>query len=376
MGATASDPGDFDVDGPEAWNYCTGNPSVLVGIMDSGLDVDHPDLAPILWTNPGEIASNGVDDDGNGYVDDVHGWSAVSRDGDLTDYVKHGTGTSSVACAAGNDGVGMAGVAWNCRLVMAKVTNDGGVDYQPQADGIKYLTDVGVRVMNISIRSRNSSPILESAIGYALEKGVFICAAAGNDGQRISVYPAAYDNVVSVAAINKNGGRFHASNYSPTVDVCAPGEDILFAKPGGIYELNSGTSFASPFVAGIAALALSKNPALTAGELEELIINNVKPIDPSLEVGRGVVSAKLVVEACGGGGGGGIIPPGSGTAPGGAPEKKKKGGCGFTSGGGYDDPNDIFGFFAPFAFVIMACFLLRRRISATQFSFRFTAVTR
>jgi subtilisin family serine protease len=264
-----------------AWRQTTGA-DVTVAIIDSGTDLTHPDLAPNLWTNPGEIPGNGIDDDGNGYVDDVHGYDFVDGDGTPQDLNGHGTHVAGIVGARGGNGVGGSGVAWRARLMTVRV-----LDAQARgtttavAQGIRYAVDNGARIVNLSLAGPSSTPDLEAAVQYAQARGVLIVAAAGNDGADLTTaptYPAAYgeDNVLGVAATTRDGGLSSVSDYGPGADIAAPGEEILSTALGGGYEWRTGTSMAAPEVAGALVLLAAARPDLDGNGLRDALLAGVR----------------------------------------------------------------------------------------------------
>ncbi|MFN3150589.1 S8 family serine peptidase [Bremerella sp.] len=273
------------IDAPEAWNKTTGSDSVVVGVIDTGVDYTHPDLVGNIWTNPGEIAGNGIDDDGNGFVDDVHGFDFVNNDGDPMDDNHHGTHVAGTIAAQGNNGRGVSGVAWNTSIMALKFLSASGAGYTSDAvRAINYATmmrtqyDVNVRVLNNSWGGGGFSASLEAAIKASEQADILFVAAAGNDGTNNDAsphYPSNYNvsNVISVAATDQNDNLASFSNYgASTVDIAAPGVGIYSTIAGGYYASFSGTSMASPHVAGVAALAFAYDPDATAAEVKDAIL--------------------------------------------------------------------------------------------------------
>ena len=248
-----------------AWAASTGA-GITVAVIDSGVDVGHPDLAPNLWTNPREVAGNGVDDDGNGHVDDVHGWNFVSDDGAVGDDVGHGTAVAGVVAARGDNGIGVAGVAWRARVMALKVANASGTATADRvAAAIRYAGDNGARIVNVSLNGPDRSASIEEAIQAVQARGTIVVASAGNDGVDLSAtpsYPASYpeDNVISVGSIGRGGAVSRFSNRGTRVDLYAPGEGILSTARDGDYGVYRGTSMAAPHVAGTLALMESARP--------------------------------------------------------------------------------------------------------------------
>ena len=240
---------DADADAPEAWDVTTGSRSVVVAVVDSGLDVTHPDLAANIWTNPGEIAGNGIDDDHNGFVDDIHGWNFVDNTPNVQDGYGHGTHVAGVVAAAGTAGVSAAGIGWNVSLMALKFQDNTGLGFTGAAiAGIQYATmmrrDFGINVVVINNSwggTTGFSTMLQDAIRLAGEAGITFVAAAGNSGadnDAVARYPSGYDlpNVIAVAATGSTGALAGFSNYgATTVDLGAPGTAIYSTLPGGRY---------------------------------------------------------------------------------------------------------------------------------------------
>jgi hypothetical protein len=270
------------IDAPAAWNVTTGSASVVVAVLDSGVDVDHPDLVGQLWVNPGEVAGNGLDDDGNGKVDDVNGWrfnhigSTPYESNDIDDEYGHGTHVSGIVGAAGNNGLGVAGVAWESPIMTVRVLDAAGNGwYSDVAAGVVYAVDNGAQVINLSLGGPDDDALLRDAIGYAHAHGVLVAAAAGNgsSGDYDVLYPAAYDTPVAVAASTPSDYRASFSRYGPQVDLTAPGQTIYSTGMGGSYYYSSGTSMATPHVSGLAALIWSWQPTMTITQVTQLMID-------------------------------------------------------------------------------------------------------
>jgi subtilisin family serine protease len=305
--ATPNDPlysgqwGLSQINAPAAWDVITGTTDVVIAVIDSGLDTSHPDLAGQLWTNPGEIVGNGIDDDNNGYVDDINGWNFVDDNTNLSDNTGHGTQVAGVIAAETNNGKGVAGVCWNCHLMIVKVTQFGGVaNYSDIAAGVTYAAQKGADVINLSLGGYSNSATLRAAV-EAASQTVVVVGGAGNDDRTDLFYPAAYnDNVLAVAGTTSSDTKVGTSNYGTWVDVSAPGEVITTTFSGGGYGDTSGTSMAAPFVAGLAGLLRSKNPGWSADMVRAQIIrtaNDIYGLNPSYggQLGNGRINADQAV---------------------------------------------------------------------------------
>ena len=278
-----------DIHAANAWNVTTGSRSVKVAVVDSGVDMTHPDLAANIWTNPGEscagCASNGVDDDGNGFVDDVHGWNCLAGSNDPSDDNGHGTHVAGILGATGNNGTGISGVNWQVSIVPVKfIGADGSGTTADAICSILYSIGAGANVINASWGDTEYSQALYDAIAQADQHGVLFVAAAGNDGVNNDTaphYPASYDlpNIISVAATDSNDNRAWFSDYGAgSVDIGAPGENIYSTWPGGGYQFEDGTSMATPFVSGAAALVKAAEPGATAMGIKALLLRSSDPV--------------------------------------------------------------------------------------------------
>ena len=245
---------------PGAWDKSTGSSDIVIALIDSGVDTTHPDLASRLWVNPGEIAGNGLDDDGNGYVDDVHGWNFVSDSSSIADAYGHGTQVAGVAAAVGNNGIGIAGICWQCKLMVVTAMQNGGVaNYSDIAAAVAYAASNGARVINLSLGGYADSATLREAISEAARMSVLV-GGAGNDDSSAPFYPAAYPEVIAVAAGTETNAKTVFSNYGPWVTLVAPGAAIRTTANGSGYVTQNGTSLATAYVAGAAGLVAALHP--------------------------------------------------------------------------------------------------------------------
>jgi subtilisin family serine protease len=269
----------------EAWDITSDCGSVVVAVIDSGVQVGHPDLEDNIWFNGGEIPDNGADDDGNGYVDDRYGFNFHHYNSSLRDEMGHGTAVAGIIGAVGNNDVGLSGVCWSVQLLPLKIFGAKGEEGRLSAalEAIDYAIAEGARVLNLSwtLVGGEKSAFLEDALKKAEKAGVLVVTAAGNDGLDLTVepvYPASYDlsNLIAVAAHGPDGTLLSFSNYGlGVVDLAAPGFEIT--TTGGKYGYTSftGTSAAAPHVSGAAALLLSQNPSLAPSRISDLLRETV-----------------------------------------------------------------------------------------------------
>ena len=294
-----------DIDAETAWDYTTGSKDIVVAVIDSGVDYNHPDLADNMWVNAGEIAGNGLDDDGNGLVDDVYGYDFANDDADPMDDHSHGTHCAGTIGAVGNNGKGVAGVNWKVKIMACKAaTAQGSLPTSAIVAAIEYATLMGAHVSNNSYGGYGFSQAEYDAVKAAGEAGMVFVAAAGNEANDndgpYQAYPASFnlDCVIAVAATDHNDGIAYFSNYgATTVDLGAPGVDIYSTIPTsmGSYGLMSGTSMATPHVTGAAALILAADPTLTVSAVKRLLMDYADPIE-SLD-GMCVSGARLNIGA-------------------------------------------------------------------------------
>lgn len=291
--------GPAKVDAPAAWDVTSGTSDVVVAVLDTGVQLNHEDLADNLWTNPREIPDNDMDDDGSGEVDDFWGWHFYHKwtwDGEGYTYLPkednqvgddngHGTHVAGIAGVRINNGVGITGMAGNSRLMVVKVLDQYGDGwYSDLAQGIVYAVDNGARIINLSVGGEPSSQTLQAAVDYAYDHGVLVVAAAGNNDPGV-LYPAACEHALAVAATDRNDQRAGFSNHGPEVDVAAPGVDIYSTWYRGNYFTKSGTSVAAPHVSGLAALMWSAQPDLTAAQVTEIITDTAEDVNGDTYLG-------------------------------------------------------------------------------------------
>jgi subtilisin family serine protease len=250
------------------------------------------DLSTGIWINAGEIPGNGVDDDGNGFVDDVNGWNFADGNNAIYDDYGHGTHVAGIAAGRINNGIGIAGMAGNVTIMSVDVFPRSGFGtYEDLIQGMIYATDNGARVINLSLGATSYSKGEEAAVDYAWAHGVVVVAAAGNTGRTSYHYPAGHPHAIAVAATDAYDNLAGFSTRGDFVDVAAPGVSIWSTFPGNRYGRLSGTSMATPHVAGLAALILSLDPGLTPDQVRALIEQNADDLgsagwDPNFGHGR------------------------------------------------------------------------------------------
>lgn len=275
----------IDIGVEKAWDITTGSRDVIVAVIDTGINYNHPDLAPNMWVNEAEKnGTSGVDDDANGYIDDIYGYNFVKNNGDPMDDNGHGSHCSGTIAGRGNDGQGVVGVNWESRLMAVKFLNeDGAGSLEDAVKGIAYATKMGAKVLSNSWGGGGFSQELKNVIDASAVGGAVFVAAAGNNSSNndsVKTYPVGYDsaNIIGVAAIDNRGSLANFSNYGKTsVHVAAPGVNILSVTTQG-YEFWSGTSMATPHVSGIVALLLSQEPNLTNLQVKERLISTAVPL--------------------------------------------------------------------------------------------------
>lgn len=284
---------------PAGWDLTTGRPEIVLAVLDTGVDMSHEDLRAAIWANPGEIPGNGVDDDGNGFADDVNGWDFAGNDNVPDDDHGHGTHVAGIAAARINNGVGIAGVAGGVTVMPVDVFGGGIGTYEDLIRAIIYATDNGAHVINMSLGASSYSRGEEMAVDYAWSHGVVVVAAAGNTGRESYHYPAAHSNVIAVAATTADDYLASFSTRGDFVDVAAPGASVFSTFRGNTYRYMSGTSMATPHVAGLAALILSRNPELTPADVRQLIESTAVDLGPTgrdVYFGYGRMNAALALK--------------------------------------------------------------------------------
>lgn len=292
---------DADIDAVEAWDVFVGSSNTIVAVIDTGVDYTHPDLAGNMWVNTDEVAGNGIDDDANGYIDDIRGWDFANNDNNPMDDHSHGTHVAGTIGAVGDNNIGVTGINWDVQIMAIKFLDANGSGTVANAiRALNYAVANGATISNNSYggsAAEDADPLFEEAIINAGAAGHIFVAGAGNDASNndtLGFFPASFDapNIISVAATDANDNLASFSNYgATTVDLAAPGVNILSTFPDGEYGLNSGTSMATPHVAGVVALVRGLHPTWTYQQAIDQVLNSVDYL-PSLD-GRVVTSGRL-----------------------------------------------------------------------------------
>ena len=270
----------------DAWDISTGSRDIVVAVLDTGVDVNHPDLKDNIWVNKGEIPNNDIDDDNNGYIDDVSGWNFEEDNNDVIPELGwygvegHGTQVSGVIAGVGNNGLGVCGVNWQGSIMALRLSIY--VTSAEVAEGLDYATANGAHVVNMSFGSDEfgpeGDPIVKTAIDNAFAQGILLVASAGNDDSARPNYPAAYYNVMAVASTNGEDIKTGHSSFGSWVDITAPGTDIVTTDLNNEYVATAGTSFSGPYVVAVGALVLAHRPELTHVEVRAILENTTDPV--------------------------------------------------------------------------------------------------
>ena len=304
------------VESEMAWDVERGDPGVVIAVVDTGVDWDHPDLAANIWNNTDEVL-DGTDTDGNGYIDDIRGYDFVDttepvwpgedsteRDNDPMDFAGHGTHCSGIAAAVANNSMGIAGVCWNCKIMAVRAGYKGayGGGYLENDDAalaIAYAADNGANIISMSWGQYEQSKLIREATKYAYDRGVLLVAAAGNDATSIRHFPAAYEEVVAVSATDENDNPTGFTNFGEWIEVAAPGLNVYSTLFDDSYIYMSGTSMSAPHIAGVAALIWSRFPWMTRDHVRAQLRYTADDLgDSGFDVyyGYGRVNARRAVE--------------------------------------------------------------------------------
>ena len=283
---------DADIDAPSAWDVNTGSERIIVAVIDTGVDYNHRDLLGNIWFNTGEIPGNGLDDDGNGHIDDIHGYDFINEDSDPKDDNGHGTHCAGIIAAEGNNGLDTTGLCWNTKIMALKFLGSAGTGNLTNAvRAFYYAVENGADVASNSWIGGPYIETVQQAINYAYSQGVIMVAAAGNGNTTVPFYPAYYDHVISVAATDSDDNRASFSNYGQWVDIAAPGVDILSLKAqdssiGTVYDqyttVLSGTSMSCPHIAAACALLVDIRPGISIDSIEQVLTESADDIDQEI----------------------------------------------------------------------------------------------
>ncbi|MHC4325345.1 MAG: S8 family serine peptidase [Planctomycetota bacterium] len=270
----------------EAWDISTGSHDIVVAVLDTGVDANHPDLKDNIWVNKGEIPNNEIDDDNNGYIDDVSGWNFEDDSNDVIPEFGwygvegHGTQVSGVIAGVGNNGIGVSGVNWQSSIMVLRMSIF--VTSAEVAEGLDYAAANGAHVLNMSFGANEFGPGGDSAVKAAIDnayaQGVLLVASAGNDDTTEPLYPAAYYHVMAVSSTNGEDMKTGHSSFGHWVDIAAPGTDIVTTDLNNEYIATAGTSFSGPYVAAVGALVLAQKPELTHVEVRAILENTTDPV--------------------------------------------------------------------------------------------------
>jgi len=262
----------------DAWIFSTGSPHWPIAILDSGIDLDHPDLMDKVWINQGEIPNNSLDDDSNNFIDDWIGWNFVSDNAIPQDDYSHGSHVAGIAAAETFNLTGIAGIAWDTPIMVLKVLNSGGEGSSTDvAEAILYAADNGARVINLSLGASQEFQVIKNAVIYARSKDCLVIAAAGNSGGAVE-YPAAQPEALAITATTNDDQTTSFSNRGPQVDLAAPGVNILSANSTGSYYFNTGTSMSTPHVSGVAALVWALHPDWSSIQISQVLTSTAKDV--------------------------------------------------------------------------------------------------
>lgn len=291
------------INAPAAWDYFSAGSNIVIAIVDDAVQRNHPDLQPNLWVNTGETPNNNIDDDGNGYIDDINGYDVGSNDNNPdppSSSYGHGTHVAGIASARSNNGLGVASIGFSCKLMCVKATNSAS-SVSNGYGGIVYAAASGARVINCSWGGLGASTTGQNVINYAWNKGCIIVAAAGNDNVSTPFYPAGYNNVIAVASTNSSDAKSSFSNYGTWIDIAAPGSNIFSTTVSSSYGNMSGTSMASPMVAGLVGLMWSLNPGLPRASIINCLTStatNINAQNPNYsgQLGSGRINAQAAMQ--------------------------------------------------------------------------------
>ncbi|MFC1518060.1 S8 family serine peptidase [Candidatus Margulisiibacteriota bacterium] len=287
---------------PGGWDITTGSAQIVVAVIDSGIRTTHEDLVNKLWVNTTENGgAGGFDDDGNGYDDDINGWNFIANNANVNDDYFHGTFVSGIIGAQTNNGIGIAAVDWNTKLMTLKALDQHGEgDFDDIANAVYYAIDNGAHVINMSLGAPYDSYALQNAVRAAVNANLVCVAAMGNNGSSTVYYPAGYSEVIGVGATDQSDLRANFSTYgsgSQITELCAPGVDIYSTTTpnNNSYAVGSGTSFAAPMVSGLASLLFAKQPTMSVSDMRILMhlsANDLGSTGPDKYFGHGRINVE------------------------------------------------------------------------------------
>jgi serine protease len=290
-----------------AWNYASTGSNIVIAVVDDAIERTHPDLAPNIWINPGEIAGNGIDDDNNGFIDDINGWDVANNSPNVNppdDGYFHGTHVAGIASAATNNGIGVASIGFSCKIMCVKASNNAN-SITNGYNGVLYAANNGAHIISMSWGGPSESQTAENVINYALGKGCILVASAGNDNSPSKRYPAAYNGVISVASTASDDAKSDFSNYGDWVKISAPGSNIRSTTINGTYGNLSGTSMSTPMVSGLLGLMKFLNPGMPTNALVQCLYSSADDISSqnsgySGQLGAGRINAAKAMECVSG----------------------------------------------------------------------------
>lgn len=290
-----------------AWNYASSGSNIVIAVVDDAIERNHPDLAPNIWVNPGEIAANGIDDDGNGFIDDINGWDVANNTPNVNppdDNYNHGTHVAGIASAGTNNGIGVSSIGFSCKIMCIKATNNAN-SITNGYNGILYAANNGAHIISMSWGGSGASQTAENVIDYALGKGCILVASAGNDNTSAKRYPAAFDGVISVASTSSDDSKSDFSNYGDWIKISAPGSNIRSTTINGTYGNLDGTSMSTPMVSGLLGLMKFLNPGMPNADLVQCLYSSADDISiqnggyPG-QLGAGRINAAKAMECVSG----------------------------------------------------------------------------
>lgn len=291
----------------KAWDFTKGDTNITVAVVDQEVDIYHPDLKDNIWTNPNEIPNNGIDDDNNGYIDDIHGWDMTDNDNNTTivgnPNINHGTPCAGLVAAATNNNIGISSIGFNIKVLPIKVTSDNhdGLSLSHAYEGIVYAARLNADVVSCSFGANTFSNTGQNAVNFAINNGSIIVAAAGNDNATFTGFPSSYTGVISVAASEYSDKKASFSNYGTRINVIAPGVEVLTLNKNNTYRSFSGTSAACPITAGLLGLMKSYMPTISNNDLKQCLItsaDNIDNLNPNYigKLGNGRINAEKALQ--------------------------------------------------------------------------------